>query len=160
RAAGSLGELARSQEDLAGDEEGDQHLDGAMEILVPADQVVLVAAIGVAGRVGVVLEEVDLASDALFLEALLGRVDQALENPLPRLVVCHHVDQRIALRSRVLGVAADVEVEASAVLEEHIRRTAPGHDSPEEITGNLIRARSEEHTSELQSRENLVCRLL
>src|SRR5690606_1017572 len=47
-------------------------------------------------------------------------------------------DQRIALRSRVLGVAADVEVEASAVLEEHIRRTAPGHDSPEEITGNLI----------------------
>src|SRR5690606_24432553 len=33
------------------------------------------------------------------------------------------------------------------------RRRAPGHDS-------AIEGRSEEHTSELQSRENLVCRLL
>src|SRR5690606_41877143 len=30
----------------------------------------------------------------------------------------------------------------------------------EEIAGNFFKVRSEEHTSELQSRENLVCRLL
>src|SRR5690606_34100272 len=34
-----------------------------------------------------------------------------------------------------------------------------GHDLPDEVVGG-VEQRSEEHTSELQSRENLVCRLL
>src|SRR5690606_40980054 len=37
---------------------------------------------------------------------------------------------------------------------------AKSHDEKKELTKNLTPQRSEEHTSELQSRENLVCRLL
>ena len=44
-AAGSLGQLPGAQEYLAGDEERDEHLDGAVEVLVAADEVVLVTAV-------------------------------------------------------------------------------------------------------------------
>src|SRR5690606_41266193 len=42
-------------------------------------------------------------------------------------------------------------------LPAHVRRDGFGSDEPGR---RLLRLRSEEHTSELQSRENLVCRLL
>src|SRR5690606_41148542 len=67
-------------------QERDEDVREPGELPVPGDEIVLVTPVGVAGRVGVVLEEVDVARDSLL--------------------------------------------------------------------------RSEEHTSELQSRENLVCRLL
>ena len=72
RAAGRLQHLARAGVDLAGDEERDQHVGELGEVAVALDEVVLVAAVGVAGGVGVVLEQVDLAADALLAEALLG----------------------------------------------------------------------------------------
>ena len=39
---------------------------------------------------------------------------------------------------RVLGVAADVEVEAGAVLEEDVARPAPGDDPAEQVAGDLV----------------------
>ena len=81
-APGGLGELPCPDEDLAGHQERDQDVDGAVEVLVPADQVVLVAAIGVAGTVGVVLEDEDLAADPFFLETLLSPLDQAFQDSL------------------------------------------------------------------------------
>ena len=72
RAAGRLQHLAGAGVDLAGHEERDQHVGELGEVAVALDEVVLVAAVGVAGGVGVVLEEVDLAADALLAEALLG----------------------------------------------------------------------------------------
>jgi urea transporter len=62
-----------------------------------AGEVVLVAAVAVAGRVGVVLEQVDGAADALLAEALLGRLQQALEDALAGLVVHHQVVEAVAL---------------------------------------------------------------
>ena len=59
RAARGLQHLAGAADDLAGHQERDQHVGQPGELAVPADQVVLVAAVGVAGRVGVVLEQVD-----------------------------------------------------------------------------------------------------
>src|SRR5690606_41639279 len=50
-----------------------------------------------------------------------------------------------------IAFSEEIEVEA-LLLEERERRHLGGFDRPE--------PRSEEHTSELQSRENLVCRLL
>ena len=90
-----------------------------------ADEVVLVAAVGVAGGVGVVLEEVDVAGDALVVQALLGVDEQSLEDPLPRLVVGDQLDDVVALGGGVLRVAADVEVEPGAVAQEHVARAAP-----------------------------------
>ncbi len=107
-----------------------------------ADQVVLVAPVGVAGRVGVVLEEEDLAPDPFLGQPLLGGTDQALQDSLPSLVVSDHVVEVVALRGGVLGMAADVQVEPRAVLEEHVRRAAPADHPPEEVARHLVGAQS------------------
>jgi hypothetical protein len=66
RAAGREQHLAGSADDLAGDQERDQDVGEPAELAMSPDEVVLVAAVGVAGRVGVVLEQVDVACDAFF----------------------------------------------------------------------------------------------
>ncbi len=67
-----LEHLAGAGVDLPADEERDEHLGVVAEVVVATGQVVLVAAVGVAGRVGVVLEQVDGAADRLLGEPLLG----------------------------------------------------------------------------------------
>ena len=79
-------------------------------------------------------------ADALLPQPGLGRVDQVLEDPLPGLVVDHQVGDGVALGGGVLGVAADVEVEAGAVLQEHVGRPAPAHHPAEQVAGDLVRA--------------------
>ena len=140
RTAGGLQHLAGAGVDLAADEERDQHLGVVAEVVVTVGAVVLVAAVGVAGRVGVVLEQVDRAADRLLGEALLGRLDELLEDPLPRLVVHDEVVQRVALGRRVLGVRADVEVQPGAVLQEHVRAASPRHHAAEQVAGDLVGA--------------------
>src|SRR5262249_28318753 len=54
-----LEHLARAREDLASHEEGDERLGQALKWHVAAHEVVLVAAVAVARRVGVVLEKED-----------------------------------------------------------------------------------------------------
>ena len=98
------------------------------------------AAVAVAGRVGVVLEQVDRAADALFAQSLLGRHEQALEDPLAGLVVHDEVVQRVAFRRRVLGMRADVEVQPGAVLQEHVAAAAPRHHAAEQVAGDLVGA--------------------
>jgi hypothetical protein len=110
------------------------------EVVTPGREVVLVAAVAVAGRVGVVLEQVDDAADALFAQSGLSRHEQLLEDALARLVVGDEVEDRVALRGGVLGMAADVEVEAGAVGEEHVGGPAPRHDAPEQVAGHLVGA--------------------
>jgi hypothetical protein len=84
-AARGLQHLAGADDDLPADQERDEDVGEPAELAVPADQVVLVAAVAVAGGVGVVLEQVDVAGDALFGQALLGVDQQALEDPLAAL---------------------------------------------------------------------------
>src|SRR5215467_1473258 len=57
RSASGLQHLARTADDLPGDQERDQDVGQPAELPVPADQIVLVAAVGVARGVGVVLEQ-------------------------------------------------------------------------------------------------------
>ena len=96
------------------------------------------AAVGVAGGVGVVLEQVDVAGDALVVQPLLGVDQQPLEDPLPRLVVGDQLGDVVALGRGVLGVAADVEVEPGAVAEEDVAAAAPGDDPAEQVAGDLV----------------------
>src|SRR5690606_40855748 len=66
-------------------------------------------------------------------------------------------------RGTGLDAAREDEAKAAKVLEgARARRGArQGHAlAHPRCSGGLARRRSEEHTSELQSRENLVCRLL
>jgi hypothetical protein len=139
RAARGLQHLAGTADQLPGDEERDEHVREPAELAVPADQVVLVAAVGVAGRVGVVLEQVDVAGDALVVQPLLGVHDEPFEDALTGLVVRDQALQRVALRGRVLRVAAHVEVEPGAVLQEDVGRAAPRHHPTEQVAGHLVR---------------------
>ena len=132
--------LPDAGEDLPADEERDQHLGVVAEVVGASGEVVLVTAVAVARRVGVVLEQVDRAADAFLAEALLGRHQQALEDPLARLVVHDEVVQRVAFRRRVLGVGADVEVQPGAVLQEHVAAATPRHHPPEQVAGDLVGA--------------------
>jgi hypothetical protein len=140
RPARGLGDLSGADDDLAGDQERDQHVGQAAELARAADQVVLVAAVGIAGRVGVVLEEVDLPGDSFVVEALLGVEQQPLEHPLPCLVVGDQLDHVVALRRGVLRVAADVEVEPGAVAQEDVAAPTPADDLAEQVAGHLVRA--------------------
>ncbi len=87
RPAGGLQNLAGTADQLPGDQERDEHICQPAEFPVPSDQEVLVATVGVPGRIGVVLEQVDVASDALVVQSLLRVDDQAFEDALPRLVM-------------------------------------------------------------------------
>src|SRR5205807_5492078 len=46
----------------------------------------------------------------------------------------------VALRGGVLGVTADVEIEAGAVLEEHVAAASPRHHTAEQVAGDLVGA--------------------
>src|SRR5207253_2062991 len=140
RAARGLQHLAGTRIDLTADEEGDEDFGVVTEVVAPAGEVVLVTSVRVACRVGVVLEEVDDTADALFAQSLLRARQQALEDALPRLVVAHEVVDGIAFGSGVLGVAADVEVQAGTVLEEDVARPTPADDATKEIAGNPVGA--------------------
>ena len=100
------------------------------------------AAVRVARRVGVVLEQVDVAADALLGEPLLGVDQQLLENPLARPVVVDQLDEVVALGGGVLGVRADVQVQAGTVAEEDVGAPAPRHHPPEQVARDLVRAQS------------------
>jgi hypothetical protein len=119
-AAGAVQDLARAAPDLPRHEEGDQQVGHARELALPGHQVVLVAPVRVTRRVGVVLEQVDLPADALLVQPDLGRGEERLEDPLPRLVVRHQVRDLVAFGRRVLGVRADVQVKPGAILEEDV----------------------------------------
>jgi hypothetical protein len=83
------------------------------------------AAVGVPGGVGVVLEQVDVPSDALLAQPAFGVDQQPLEDALTRLVMRDQVSHVVALRRRVLGMAAYVEIQAGAVAQEHVTAAAP-----------------------------------
>jgi len=136
--AGGLQYLAGAADELPGDQERDQDVGQPAELPVPGHQVVLVASVGVAGRVRVVLEQVDLAGDALVVQAFLRVDEQPLEDALAGPVVHDHVRHRVALGRGVLGVGAHVEVEPGAVAEEDIAGSSPGDDPAEKVAGDLV----------------------
>ncbi|GDY52315.1 hypothetical protein SVIO_029380 [Streptomyces violaceusniger] len=71
---------------------------------MPCHQIVLVAAVGVARGVGVVLEEIDVARDSLLVQAALRVHEQTLENALARFVVGDQLGHVVTLGCRVFRV--------------------------------------------------------
>src|SRR5690606_9542245 len=81
----------------------------------------------------------------------LGEPDAALSEGLGALSICHELGDEHAEAETLLCLA---EVYDTLRLPHDARRDA------ERALAGYTATRSEEHTSELQSRENLVCRLL
>ena len=133
-----LQDLASPADELPSHKERDQRISERAEFALPGDQVVLVAAVGVAGRIGVVLEQVDVAFDALLGQPQLRFGHQAFQHPFPGLVVGDRGDQIVTFRGGVFGMAADVEVEPGAVAQEHIRTATPRHHPPKQVSRDLV----------------------
>ena len=140
RPASGLHDLAGTGEDLTRHEERDEYFGVTCRVVAPTREVVLVTAVAVTGRVGVVLEEVDGAANSFFAQTLLGRSGQPFEDPLPRLVVNDGVVDRIAFGCRVFGVRSHVEVETGAVLQEDVRRATPRDDLAKQVARDFVRA--------------------
>ncbi len=100
------------------------------------------ATVGVAGGVGVVLEQEDDAADALLAETGFGGDDEVLQDPLAGLVVYDEVADRVAFGRRVLGVATHVQVQPGAVLEEHVGGASPRHDPAEQVARHFVWAQA------------------
>lgn len=120
-----LEHLARAADELPGDEEGDEDVREPGEFSVPGHEIVLVASVGVSRRVGVVLEEIDVARDSLLVQAAFGVDEQAFENALARLVVRDQFGQVVAFRGCIFRMRSHVEVEAGAVPQKDIAAAAP-----------------------------------
>src|SRR5690606_41362625 len=85
---------------------------------------------------------------------------QPYSTPLPYTTLFRSRADRKALhenREHVLG-PNQASIKQRQARQSHEEHQSSGHDHPSGIAG--IDRRSEEHTSELQSRENIVCRLL
>src|SRR5262249_5333428 len=105
---------------------------------VAAHQVILVTAVRVTGRVGVVLEEQDVAGDAVLAESLLGLVQEVLDDTLTGLVVDHELGDVVALRRRVFGMESRVEIEPRTVFQEHVGVARAGDDLLEEVASDVV----------------------
>ncbi len=92
---------------------------------MPGHQVVLVAAVRVARRVGVVLEEIDVARDSLLVQAAFGVDEQTFENALACFVVSDQLGHVVAFGSCIFRMRTHVEVQAGAVPQEDIAAAAP-----------------------------------
>ena len=74
------------------------------------------AAVGVARRVGVVLEDVDIAGGPLVGQPLLGLLGQPLEDPLARLVVDDDLADRMAETGVVMRRTRSADPTLSSVV--------------------------------------------
>src|SRR6266511_2703639 len=71
-AASRLEKLARAGEDLACDQEGDQLLSKVVEVGRAFNEIVFMTAVGVADKIGIVLENGQVAIQPLLSEPLFG----------------------------------------------------------------------------------------
>lgn len=120
-----LQHLARAADQLPRDKERNEDVRQAGEFSVPGHEIVLVTAVRVAGRVGVVLEEIDVARDSLLVQAAFGIDEQAFENALARLVVRDQFRHVVAFGSCIFRMRTHVEVQTGAVPQEDIAAAAP-----------------------------------
>jgi hypothetical protein len=129
---------ARAADKLPGDQERDQDAGQPAELAAPGDQVILLAAVRTAWRVGAGLEHRDLASVAFFAQPLASVREQPFQDPLARLVMHDQFRRTAALRRRVLGAAGRLQVQPAAVPEQHADGLAPGRDRAEQAAPCLL----------------------
>ena len=138
RPARGAEDFSGSCEDLARNEEGDESLGESKEIRGPVNEKVLVATVGIARGVGVVLEQIDVAGDALLAESLLGIHTQPFQDPLPRTIVSDQLLHAVAFGGRILRVAAYIEVQPGPVAQEDIATSAPGNNTSKQIARYFV----------------------
>jgi hypothetical protein len=139
RSPRGLEHLAGTGDELARDEERNEPFSKTSELPTTLDEEILVASVGIPGRVGVVLEQVDIAEDALLAQSPLRVDDETFEDPLAGAIVRDQLRDAVALGGGVLRVTSDIEVESRAIRQEDIAAPAPRDDPAEQVARDLIR---------------------
>src|SRR5690606_42141561 len=81
----------------------------------------------------------------------------SLHDALPIYIIIRHILPNVV---NVVIVNTTLSYAGALLTESGLSFLGFGVMYPQPSWGNMLTGRSEEHTSELQSRENLVCRLL
>jgi hypothetical protein len=123
---------------LPGDEEGNQLLRHLPKIDVPAHEVVLMTTVRIAERVGVVLENVDFAGQPLFAQSFLCGGQTSLEQAFACLVVHDKVEDVVAFRGRIFGMAAGILIKTRPVHEKGVGRPTVGNQPFKDITQDFL----------------------
>ena len=138
RLARHLEHLPRAREHLPRHEKWDQLLRHLPKIHIPAHQIIFMAAVGIAQRIRIVLENINLSRKPFLTQPLLRRRQAGLQQPLARLVVDHEVRNVVALGRGVFGMAAGVLIEPRAVDEKGVGGPAVGNQAFEDIAQHLL----------------------
>ena len=124
RAAVRVG-LTGTDQNLAGHQERHELGNQVVELQFAADQVVLVAAVGVARRIHIVLEQVQFTVEGAALrtseQALAGGTRQVSEQQLTGTFLREQFVNAATFGGGVLGVRTHVKVEPTAVGQEDVR---------------------------------------
>ena len=124
RAAIRVG-LTGAHQNLAGHQERHELGNQVVELQFAADQVVLVATVGVARRIHIVLEQVQFTVEGAALrtceQTLAGGTCQVSEKQLTGAFLREQFVNAAAFGGGVLGVRTHVKVEPTAVGQEDVR---------------------------------------
>ena len=139
-ASGRLEHFARSCKNLTADEEWYQNAGVAFKVVAAFGEVVFVAAVAVACRVGVVLVEDDLAEYAFVQKRLLCGLAQVFQPLLAGFVVRHQLAHRYALGGGIFGVGTHIQIQARSVFQEDVAAAPPVDYLAEEIACYFVGA--------------------
>ena len=131
-------DLAGSREDLTGYQKRNQPFHEAGEGRVARDEVVLVTAVRVPGRVRVVLERPNPSLDTVFRQPVVGAAHELVDDSLPCTVIGDEIEEVVALRRGVLRVESGVDVHSGAILQEDVRILRARDDLLEQIAGEHL----------------------
>jgi hypothetical protein len=95
---------------LSRNQERKDRVGGVREVTLSTDEIILMTSIGVAGTVGVVLKQVDVAFDSFFAQAPLSVDNESFQDSLPRAIMMNQLKDVVTFRRCVFGVASHVEI--------------------------------------------------
>jgi hypothetical protein len=102
------------------------------------NQKVFVTAITVARRVGVVLKQINRASNTFVVETILCIPDEFVENRITCTVVKNNIQDGIALWSCEFWVRTHIEIQPPAVLKKNVATSPPRDDASKQIASNFV----------------------
>ena len=138
RFARYLQDLSRSAIDLPRDEERNELLRHFPKIDVAAHQEIFMAAVGIAERVRIVLENVDFPGQTFFPQPFFSRRQTGFKKPLTGFIMDDEIKNVVALGGGILRMAAGVLIKPSAVHQKGVGGPAVRNETFKNIPQHLL----------------------
>ena len=126
------------RKNLSRHQERDELFSHVVEIGAAVRQIIFVAAVRVADKIGIVFEDRQLTLKTFLMHLVLRIIEQVFQNPLTGLVVDHHIHGAGALGRGVLRMTARVEIKARSIFQKDIEKTFGGNELLKQIAHHLF----------------------